>query len=60
MYFLVSDYRAGAIEWSGLAHQVSSLLSNYLNCVLEESRKDGVSARDALQYVMKLLHGISR
>ena len=55
-----SDYRAGAIEWSGLAHQVSSLLSNYLNCVLEESRKDGVTARDALQYVMELLHGISR
>ncbi|PFX24720.1 putative E3 ubiquitin-protein ligase HECTD4 [Stylophora pistillata] len=54
------DFRPGAIEWSGLAHQVSSLLSNYLSCVLEESRKDSAAARDALQYVMELLHGISR
>lgn len=54
------DFHAGAIEWSSLAHQVSSLLSNYLTCVLEESRHDGVSAKDALVYVMELLHGISR
>ena len=58
--FDCSDFHAGAIEWSSLAHQVSSLLSNYLTCVLEESRNDGVTARDALQYVMELLHGISR
>ena len=39
------DFHAGAIEWSSLALQVSSLLSNYLTCVLEESRHDGVSAK---------------
>ncbi|XP_044178805.1 probable E3 ubiquitin-protein ligase HECTD4 [Acropora millepora] len=54
------DFHAGAIEWSSLAHQVSILLSNYLSCVLEESRDDGVTAKDALQYVMELLHRISR
>lgn len=54
------DFHAGAIEWSSLAHQVSSLLSNYLTCVLAESRHDGVFAKDALVYVMELLHGISR
>ena len=58
--FFCLDFCLGAIEWSGLAHQVSSLLSNYLSCVLEEGCKDGVSSRDALQYVMELLHGISR
>ncbi|XP_068681108.1 probable E3 ubiquitin-protein ligase HECTD4 isoform X3 [Montipora foliosa] len=54
------DFYAGAIEWSSLAHQVSSLLSNYLTCVLEESRENGVTAKDPLQYVMELLHRISR
>ncbi|XP_031557373.1 probable E3 ubiquitin-protein ligase HECTD4, partial [Actinia tenebrosa] len=52
-------YQADEIEWSGLAYQVSSLITNYLNFVLEESRKEITRARDSLQYILKLLQSIA-
>lgn len=60
LVLLVSDYRPGEIEWSSLAYQVSALLTNYLNRTLEERKKDELRAKDALQYVMELLHNMAR
>ena len=55
-----SDYRSGAIEWSGLAYQVSSLITNYLNAVLQRSTRNNLKTRDALQHVLKLLQSIAK
>lgn len=54
------DYRAGAIEWSGQAYQVSSLITNYLNTVLQDGNRNNPRTRDALQHVLKLLQSIAK
>ncbi|XP_048583049.1 probable E3 ubiquitin-protein ligase HECTD4 isoform X2 [Nematostella vectensis] len=50
-------HRSDEIEWSGLAYQVSMLITNYLTVVLKETHRDD---KDALQYVLQLLQKIAR